>query len=99
MLANILSIILAAAKDNMDCWEKCKQDRICITSVMNLKTSACYLHRMAGFDFRYSDPKSTMAGVCFNINLTVSNSYCYFLAVCIKDFFSADTSVNMNSCN
>ena len=81
-------MIFSAAKDNEDCWGKCKQENTCVTSVMNLKTSTCYLHKMKDFSVFDSYYRGSITDICASINLTVSNCYSFFQLFCVKVFAS-----------
>ena len=81
-------MIFSAAKDNEDCWGKCKQEKTCVTSVMNLKTSTCYLHKMKEFSVIDSYYRGSITDICASINITVSNCYFFFQLFCAKVFAS-----------
>ena len=79
-------MIFSAAKDNEDCWGKCKQENTCVTSVINLKTSTCYLHKMKEFSVFDSYYRGSITDICASINLTVSNCYFFFQLFLCESF-------------
>ena len=64
---------IISAKNNNECWDRCKREKTCFKSLMNLDRSACYLYKMATFNSADSGQLNVIDGFCSSASPAVSS--------------------------